>query len=211
MDNCIQTMKTHLKEKEETIDELVTDYKSVIETISVLQSEVRGLSDDCALKQNQHGVIDDLVKKECQELYSIIERHQNSTCERSINRLEVTAALLNKSLGKLTVVEEIAPMAFDDRNLKDILNGMMETLVILDRQTHEKRSLVQQVSREKIFLHHDLKEDTQLLNDILFEFSELKKEEEEREANGYQKVITMMKNNGVFSKKLNAKAAYKNN
>lgn len=210
MDNSILEMKDHLKEKEETINALVKDYKSAVETSTVLQCEVMDLSDDCTLKQKQHGDIEDLVKEESKDILAIIGAYGNSVCDRPLQRLELASAMMHQSLEKLTAIEDMAPSAVDEQNLQGILDGLTEKLYSLDRQSNEKRSQLQEGSREQIFSHQDMKEQTQTLTDILLEMAELKKEEEARDARTHQMVVNKISSNLQLKKKLQRKRSLKN-
>lgn len=209
MDNSISIIKSFLKEKEDTISSLVKEFRSAVAKLTVVECEAKELSEDCTLKQRQHGVIEDLLKKESQAILNVILSQNTAISNGSMRRMELAESILNQSLQKLAAIEELALSAFDGHNLMNYLNDISESYYILERQNHGKRFELQKAAREKMFKYQDVKEQYQLLTDILFEMTELKKEEEEQEANSYQLIIDLMRTNGQLKKKLQDKLLFK--
>lgn len=185
MEQIISEIQEDLFAKEQEIPFLVNDYREGIARRETLRHGLEMSSQNCRMKQRHFGILRKRLNENVQLSRTKMEVAHSQRYERTLSKLDQCAGVFSKTLDKVTRLEQIAPNVFDDRSLKEELDRAQEKAEQLERECRQKRTMVHKGAREKMAHLHSVMQMAQMVTDVLWEFSELKKDEEEAELATY--------------------------
>lgn len=177
----LAVIKSKLKLKEQRIRTMVTTYQGCRKEKARLRLQIEKLTNLCATKKLNLQKIHEEMGKVSLVIHEHLQGEQGRLFDRSCRTLEIVGQNLTNSLATMTRLLKVTPYIFDDRMLKDELVKGREKAQKLHKDCYQKRFQLQKFSRDRMTEYHGLVEQTQLIMDVLWDLSELKKEEEDAE------------------------------
>lgn len=202
MEKIVAITQEKLNAQEQQVRALINNYKATIAKKEALRQRVERLVAICLIRKRQREDLQKLMAKDAQTVRAKVEDEQKGQFEGALKKIDFCTKIFEKSLEKISRLEKLAPHVFDQRMPMEQLQQVQQKALQLEQESRLKRDLVKKQAQLRSAEFQATVQQAQIVSDILWEITELKKEEEENEAMYFNRYTSLARRNSQMRKRL---------